>query len=76
MELEDRLKLEKREPVELKLDGALGGVVNRAVQSEAVAIALAVLVEEKGLEGDWTIQITAAQLVPIVRAPAPQNGRG
>ena len=54
-----------REPIALKMDGALGGVLNRALQVEPVAIALAVLVEERELEGNWTVQVTAAQLVPV-----------
>lgn len=54
-----------RHPVDLKLDGALGRVLNEALHTKEVAATMNVLVEDRGLIGTWALQITSARLIPI-----------
>jgi hypothetical protein len=54
----------KRKPVDLDPGGAVMSVLNAALQSDAIRIALGSFLEGRDLKGDWTLEITGARLAP------------
>jgi hypothetical protein len=44
-------------------------VVNDLAKSPSVRIALTAFIEGRGLDGDWRLQITGAELVPAESEP-------
>lgn len=54
-----------REPIPINPNGAVMSVINQVLQSDAIKIALGSFLEGRNLEGQWSLRITGAELIPV-----------
>jgi hypothetical protein len=59
------VKPDERAPLVLSPEGAVVSVINQALQQDAMRIAVSSFLEGRGLEGNWTLRVTGAELVPV-----------
>jgi hypothetical protein len=61
--------IDNRKPVAFKPDAAVMSILHQLVtqlsQTDTIKVALGSFCEGRGLEGQWSLRITGAELVPV-----------